>query len=166
MDCTNEGRPPQDEEPLESTGSEPVKTERPCGTETVLLVEDDPGIRALLRYTLRLHGYTVLEAKDGPEALRLAGQYADPIHLILTDMVMPLMGGKEIVARLEPDRPQITALYMSGYAAEGRAAPPTGTGPHPLLLKPFSPDTLIRMVRDVLDGARGKEDRIPGVGAL
>ena len=157
---------PHVEEPIDSVTPEPGKPKPPSGRETVLLVEDEAGVRALLRYTLRLYGYTVLEAQDGREALEVAGGYSDPIHLIITDMVMPQMNGREVVARLEPDRPQIKALYMSGYADDFRTDRPTMDRPRPLLQKPFTPDELGRAIREVLDGVQGQTDPIPQAGTV
>ncbi len=157
---------PQVEESIESGRAELGKAKRPGGTETVLLVEDEAGVRALLRYTLRLHGYTVLEAQDGQEALAIAGQYSGTIHLIVTDMVMPRLTGREVVARLQPGRPKMKALYMSGYTGEAGADRPTVNRPHPLLQKPFTPDELMQAVRQVLDGAQEREARTPQSGAV
>ncbi len=142
------------EEPLDSDEAEAHRPEVPHGTETILLVEDESGVRGLLSGALRLQGYTVLEAQDGTEALTMSGQYAKPIHLLLTDMVMPRMNGREVVARLAPERPEMKILYMSGYAEDAWAHHKLLVGARPLLQKPFLPDTLIRMVREVLDRPR------------
>ena len=93
-----------------TVGAESVK-----GRETVLLVEDEPGVRRLVNETLRLHGYTVLEARHGIEALLTGAKHAGPIHLLLTDVVMPQMSGPEVAEKLATVRPEVKVLYMSGY---------------------------------------------------
>jgi PAS domain S-box-containing protein len=123
----------------------------PAGTETVLLVEDEPVVRHTTLGFLRKQGYTVLEAADGEEALRLARLHPGSIDLLLTDVVMPHLGGRELAERLAAARPGLRVLYMSGYTdgvlvrdgvlEEGLA----------FLQKPFSPFTLLGKVREVLD---------------
>ncbi len=122
------------------------------GSETILLAEDSGVVRRLLREVLAQNGYTVLEASEGDEALRLSLEHAGPIHLLVTDMVMPRMSGLEVAARLTAQRPDMKVLYMSGYAEEavsrhGRLDPGSA-----FLEKPFTPETLARKVREVLDG--------------
>ena len=85
------------------------------GRETILLVEDEPAVRGLVHETLRLHGYTVLEARHGIEALLASAKYVGPIHLLLTDVVMPQMSGPEVAEKILTVRPEIKVLYMSGY---------------------------------------------------
>src|SRR5439155_2284266 len=85
------------------------------GWETVLLVEDEHAVRALAREVLRRHGYVVLEARHGVDALRLAERHRDDIHLMITDVVMPHMGGRELAERLVAARPKMRVLFMSGY---------------------------------------------------
>jgi CheY-like chemotaxis protein len=120
------------------------------GTETVLLVEDEDAVRALALRVLRSHGYTVLEARDGDEALLISEQHQGPIHLLVTDVVMPGMSGRQLAARLAPVRPELRALYVSGYtdnaiSHHGVLEPET-----PFLQKPFTPNGLARKARDVL----------------
>ncbi len=125
----------------------------PRGTETILLVEDDEAVRKFAKSTLVASGYTVLEAQDGQDALRVAKAYEGPIHLLLTDLVMPRMGGRELTDVLARTRPETRPLLMSGYTdeVEMHSANP---GPYPPLLhKPFSPTLLARKVRAILDGA-------------
>jgi len=129
--------------------------ELPQGTETILLVEDEPGVRALVRDTLRLQGYTVLEARHGIEALMIGTQETGVIHLLLTDVVMPQMGGREVADRLLAARSDLRVLYMSGYtenAVVHRGVLNPGTA---FLQKPFTPDLLVYKVREVLDAERG-----------
>src|SRR5204862_5464669 len=83
------------------------------GWETVLLVEDDDAVRSLARAVLRRHGYTVLEARHGVDALRLAERHRDTIHLLITDVVMPHMNGRELADRLASVRPKMRVLFMS-----------------------------------------------------
>jgi two-component system cell cycle sensor histidine kinase/response regulator CckA len=117
------------------------------GTETILVVEDDVGVRHLAVRVLVSYGYQVLEAATGPEALQVSEGYERPIHLLLTDVVMPKMNGRELVDRLRGQRPGIPVLYMSGYADNAISqigALPPGTA---FLPKPFSVEELIRKVR-------------------
>jgi two-component system, cell cycle sensor histidine kinase and response regulator CckA len=117
------------------------------GAETVLLVEDEEGVRRLSRKLLEAYGYRVLEASTGSDAIALAERYPGPIHLMLTDIVMPGMDGPAVASRIQPLRPQMKVLYMSGYSeaeAERLAAVA------PLLQKPFTPEILARRVRETL----------------
>jgi CheY-like chemotaxis protein len=135
---------------------QPVAAERSqlelaVGTETVLLVEDENVVRSLVHQVLKRSGYSVLEAQHGAEALRIVLQHPEPIHLLLTDLVMPLMGGRDLARRLLGMRKDIKVLYMSGYTddsaiRQGELEPGTD-----FIQKPFTPDSLSRKVRDVLD---------------
>jgi PAS domain S-box-containing protein len=121
------------------------------GTETILLVEDEEGVRGLTRQLLQRHGYTVLEAEHGQDALLLCERYSGPIHLLLSDVVLAQMSGRELVQRLTPLRPEMKVLYMSGYSDEaivhhGVLAPGTA-----FLQKPFTTESLMRKLREVLD---------------
>jgi two-component system cell cycle sensor histidine kinase/response regulator CckA len=140
---------------------QPAETGRPVrgeisGTETILVVEDEPAVRSIARESLRVRGYTVLEAPDGAAALQLAAgsEGAITIDLLLTDVVMPGLSGRALAERMVAERPGLRVLYMSGYTDDaiglhGVLEP----GLH-YLQKPFAPDVLARKVRDVLDGAR------------
>ena len=124
------------------------------GRETILLVEDEPAVRGLVHETLRLHGYTVLEARHGIEALLTSAKYVGPIHLLLTDVVMPQMSGPEVAEKILTVRPGIKVLYMSGYPDhpvfdQGGVNRETG-----FLPKPFSPHVLAQKVREVLNGVK------------
>ena len=134
------------------------------GSETILLVEDEDGVRRLLEHILSRRGYAVLEARDGPSALELAGSYTGPIHLLLTDMVMPRMSGRELAERFQKLRPATKVIYMSGYTDDVLLR--TGAiGPGmSFLQKPLRPDVLAARVRDVLDGRTRSETRVPGAG--
>jgi len=120
------------------------------GWETVLLVEDEDAVRALAGEVLRRNGYTVLEARHGLDALRVAERHSDAIHLMITDVVMPHMSGRDLAERLVAARHQMKVLFMSGYtdhAAVHRDLTP-GTA---FLQKPFTPDIFARKVRSILD---------------
>jgi PAS domain S-box-containing protein len=123
----------------------------PRGSETILVVEDDPSVRVIAVRTLRALGFSVLEAASGPEALRLAAAHEAPIHLLLTDVVMPHMGGRELAARLRAARPDLKVLFTSGYthnAIVHRGVLDPGLS---FLPKPYVPHVLARRVRDTLD---------------
>jgi len=121
------------------------------GSETVLVVEDEPAVLTLSRRALESQGYVVLAASDADAALRVVERHGGMIHLLLTDVVMPGLSGRELADRLSAQRPGIRVLYMSGYP--GDAVVQHGTLPlgSAFLQKPFSPDGLARKVRDVLD---------------
>ncbi|MBI1846896.1 MAG: response regulator [Candidatus Rokubacteria bacterium] len=116
------------------------------GQETVLLVEDEDELRELSRDVLERRGYTVLAARDGVEALRLFQRHVGPIHLVVTDVVMPQMSGRELVERISSLRPNLKTLYISGYT-DGTVLPT------PFLQKPFRPTELAAKVREVLGTA-------------
>src|SRR5439155_420248 len=121
------------------------------GTETILLAEDAEVLRRLMREILSRSGYTLLIASTGEEALRLSREHPGPIHLLVTDMVMPQMGGRELVSRLGPQRPETKVLYMSGYTEDAIATHGVLDPGSAFLEKPFSPEALARKVREVLD---------------
>jgi signal transduction histidine kinase/ActR/RegA family two-component response regulator len=125
------------------------------GTETVLVVEDDRGVRRLAADSLRSRGYTVLEAADGAEALRVAQGHAGTIHLLITDVVIPRMSGRALADHLLAARPSLKVLYVSGYPAEAVSAhgvPEEGVA---FLEKPFNAASLAAAVRAVLGPPAG-----------
>ncbi len=124
----------------------------PRGTEALLLVEDEEALRELLAEALTDHGYAVIAAAGGEEALRLAEAHEGPIHLVVTDVVMPGMSGRELVDRLVPRRPEARILYLSGYASDEMVRHGVLDPGASLLTKPFSLDALLAKVREVLDG--------------
>jgi len=126
-------------------------TEDYRGQETILLVEDEDGVRQLVSTILKRHGFTVLEARHGPEALILTEQHQGPIHLILTDVVMPGMGGQELAQRLQPLHPGVKVLYMSGYAEETSLHQNLSDQGICYLQKPFEAHGLLHRVRELLD---------------
>jgi PAS domain S-box-containing protein len=126
----------------------------PRGTETILLVEDQDAVRSFARHVLLAAGYTVLEAQDGEDALWVARQRQGPIHLLLTDVVMPRMNGRQLADLLCRERPETRVLFISGHADETitRCGVPPVSGA--FLQKPFNPARLARTVREVLDTER------------
>ena len=124
----------------------------PSGTETLLLVEDEAAVRGSVRRLLERQGYTVVEARHGADALRIVESGEWPIDLVLTDLVMPEMGGRELVERLRARQPALKVLYMSGYTeravtVDGVMPPDTG-----FVEKPFTIEQLARRTREILDG--------------
>jgi len=134
---------------------EPPKAKIPItasfrGEETILLVEDEDMLRGLLAKFLRIYGYTVLEARHGGEALLTCERHPGPIHLMVTDVVMPQMSGRELVDRLTPLRPEMKVLYMSGYAEDALVQHGVEDLSVAFLQKPFRPIELARRVHAVL----------------
>jgi CheY-like chemotaxis protein len=123
-----------------------------AATETILLLEDDAGVRELLREVLAEEGYQVLEASQPSEALRMARGHAGRIHLLLTDMVMPGMTGTDLARELARERRDLRVLYMSGYTAGAVADRGIVAEPSLFLQKPFSTDELYTKVRAALEG--------------
>jgi nitrogen-specific signal transduction histidine kinase len=124
------------------------------GTETVLLVEDAASVRLVTRQVLERFGYAVLEAPEGDTALRLATKHRGPIHLLLTDVVMPGISGRDLAQQLAPLRPEMKVLYASGYANNAIIQHGILEPGIAYLQKPFTPETLARRVREVLDSGR------------
>jgi two-component system, cell cycle sensor histidine kinase and response regulator CckA len=125
------------------------------GRETILLAEDDPPVREVASEFLAQKGYRVLRAPDGQTALEMARAHAGEIHMLVTDIVMPGMTGRELVTALVAERPNVRVLYMSGYTDDAVVRHGVLDEGLPYLQKPFSPDALARKVRDVLDVVRG-----------
>jgi len=124
----------------------------PGGHETLLLVEDEAAIRSSARRLLERHGYTVIEARHGADALRIMEEGGRQVDLVLTDLMMPEMGGREMVERLRARHPGIKVLFMSGYSERAVAQEgvmPPGTG---FMEKPFTVEQLTRRTREILDG--------------
>jgi CheY-like chemotaxis protein len=123
----------------------------PRGSEVVLLVEDEDAVRSLVRGLLGSRGYTVLEASNAPEAVRISNDFAGPIHILLTDVVMPEVSGRELADQLRQLRPEMRLLYMSGYTEDTIVHHGVLTSDVGFLQKPFTPDLLLRKVRETLD---------------
>jgi two-component system cell cycle sensor histidine kinase/response regulator CckA len=122
---------------------------RKPGRKIILVVDDTPAIRKMICQILARHGYTVLEAADGREALEVSEAHNHGIHLLLTDIIMPRMNGGELAEHLRRINPRLPMIFMSGYTSDG-------FGPRParatsFLAKPFTPHELTRTVREVLD---------------
>jgi len=128
----------------------PVTGSLPRGTEVILLAEDERGVRDLAREYLETMGYKVLQAENGHIALELAAMHRGPIHLLLTDVVMPGIGGRELAARIAAIRPDIKTLYMSGYADRTAKRERLLESEAGLLQKPFTLATLALKLREVL----------------
>jgi two-component system cell cycle sensor histidine kinase/response regulator CckA len=125
----------------------------PRGSETILLAEDDPAVRGLLAPFLENLGYQVLTVTDGEDAIGISQSYAAEIHLLLSDLIMPKVGGQELAARLKStDRPNVKVLFISGYAGHAVAAEDLESDGACFLQKPFSMDLLANTVRGALDG--------------
>jgi len=130
--------------------------------ETVLLVEDAQRVRAVVREILEMSGYTVLEAHHGAAALELSNRHAGPIHLLVTDVVMPQMSGRELAQRLSTLRPDLKVLYMSGYTDDAIVRHGVLASGIAFLSKPFTPDALALKVRELLDGVGAGASVAPG----
>jgi CheY-like chemotaxis protein len=134
--------------------STPVIATEPAslnGTETVLVVEDAPPLRTMIRRALEGRGYTVLEAADGREALTVAAEHAGPLDLVLTDVVMPEVSGRQLAEALVRQRPDLRLLFMSGYTDDSVLRHGLIESDVAYLQKPFSLLVLARKVREVLD---------------
>jgi CheY-like chemotaxis protein len=144
---------PRVDEPLEALSSSQA-TIPDCvkmGTETILLVEDEPDLRELTRTVLASKGYTVVEARNAEEAERFAESNGARIHLLLTDVIMPGISGRELAKRIVPRHPAMRVLYMSGYTYNVIAQGGTLERGVSFLQKPFTPSALVEKVREVLD---------------
>jgi two-component system, cell cycle sensor histidine kinase and response regulator CckA len=129
------------------------------GTETVLVVDDEAGIRDLVRKALERHGYRVLSAANGADALSLVGAYTAPIHLVITDVVMPQMGGREMAARLASMGITVPVLFVSGYLDLSHLEIFALPAEQAHLTKPFTPTVLMRNVRELLDESSSRRQK-------
>lgn len=144
---------PAAQPPVEEAAA-PVAPRPAGGTETILLAEDDPGVRVLTRRFLRTAGYTVIEATDGVEAIRMGRENIDKLDMALVDVVMPQAGGREVYDTLKALRPDLPVLFMSGYTSGELDHNSVLLPGMELLSKPFDHPTLLQRVRAVLDEAR------------
>jgi DNA-binding NtrC family response regulator len=145
---------PRVEEAADDPAPRPVESAAPIATgETILLAEDAEALRSMIREILEEAGYAVLDAGNAEEASAAARAHAGPIHLMLSDVVMPRMGGRDLATEVGARRPGLRVLYMSGYTDEAIVQEGVlNAGTH-FLQKPFTADGLLRKVRAVLDGA-------------
>ena len=129
----------------------PARTRPARGTETVLVVEDEAPVRNVARQVLERHGYSVLEAPSAEAALDIATRYSGTIHLLLTDVVMPGLNGRELASRLADLRPDARVIFMSGYTDDAVTRHGVLEPGSAYVQKPFTPDAIARKVREVLD---------------
>jgi CheY-like chemotaxis protein len=148
---------PRVEEPVDAARGGEVAGETPKGRETILLAEDEDAVRDIAREFLQLSGYTVLEASDGASALALAERHDGPIQLLVTDMIMPGMTGRELAQRLVEKRPELKIVFMSGYTEYTTTRQGSILENEILLTKPFTRIMLTRTVRDTLSGIPKKD---------
>jgi PAS domain S-box-containing protein len=144
---------PRVDEPADAPAAKKTLAADRAGTETILLVEDEPQLRELTRMALAARGYSVVEAVNPDEAERLAEKYGAKIHLLLTDVIMPGISGRELAKRLSARQPAMRILYMSGYTYNVIAQGGTLERGVAFLQKPFTPSGLVEKVREVLDAA-------------
>jgi CheY-like chemotaxis protein len=150
---------PQVDSARESAADVAPETPTRRGCETILLVEDEPSVRALTRSILEQHGYLVLEAQSGGDALLICEQHKATIHVLLTDVVMPRMSGRMLAERLVPLRPGMKVLYMSGYTDDAIVRHGVLDSDVAFLQKPITPETLTRKLREVIESADGSRTR-------
>jgi PAS domain S-box-containing protein len=141
-------------QPAESSEPQAAPVENLEGTETILLVEDETSVRELISQYLRDMGHTVVEARDGAEALEVAQRHQGPLHMLVTDMVMPRMSGRELADRLLQQQPHLKLLFVSGYTSDTAARHGILEGEMDFLQKPFGLRDLARKIREVLNTRR------------
>ena len=134
-----------------------AETQNAVGNYTILVVEDNAEVRELTQLALQVHGYTLLSAQDGQEALKVAASHPGPIHLLLTDVVMPDLGGQALAEQLVTMYPGLRVVYMSGYADEIDLTDSAQTEAI-FLQKPFRPTTLARKIQAMLSSERGNSN--------
>ena len=148
---------PRVDQPVQRSQPSELAPEIHRGTETVLLVEDEESVRTLTRSLLEEGGYTVIEASSGTHALEVAGRYSGPIHLLLTDVVMPGMNGRELAQKMIANYPAVKVIYTSGYTGSFSSHEDLFDPGAILIQKPFSRTTLLRKVHDALDFQKESE---------
>ena len=156
---------PRVDEAVTAPRSHPSLEAAAPASESILVVEDEEDVRRVARRFLEQRGYRVLEARDGVEALRVSAGHPEPIHLLVTDMIMPGMRGQELAERLVRSRPEMKVLYISGYTGGSIMEKGELEAGYAFLGKPFSSEALARKVRELLDGedsGRRKPQERPG----
>lgn len=143
--------PRAEAEMMPATPRPEARTAMPAGQETILVVEDDATIRKLIHDVLHRQGYTLLRAQNGQEALGLSSRHTGPLHLLLTDVILPGMSGKELAAQLSQSHPDLKVIFMSGYTDDIISSSGELSQNVNFLQKPFSFMDMTRKVRDVLD---------------
>jgi two-component system cell cycle sensor histidine kinase/response regulator CckA len=151
--------------PRSESAVEPTREKMPFrakleGSETILIVEDEMALRTLLSKFFRLYGYEVLEARDGGEALLICERHQGLIHIMLTDVVMPKMSGRELAERLTPLHPEMQVFYMSGYTDSDLVPFGISEPSKTIIPKPFRPLDLVKKVREFLDTSAGDPDNL------
>src|SRR5262249_49423693 len=126
-----------------------VQAPAAAGAQTILLVEDDADIRSLLAQVLTAEGYRVLTPEQGEHALEISRRHDGPIHVLVTDVIMPRLDGRELAARLAAERPQIKILFVTGYAGSALRDPEASAGDVPFLAKPFRIEELVHRIQDL-----------------
>jgi DNA-binding NtrC family response regulator len=126
------------------------------GTETILLVDDSSSLRKMIQEILSHKGYSVMTAQDGIQALELSRAYSGVIDLLITDIVMPQMGGAQLADQIIRERPDIPVVFLSGYAADKYPIPEHAPGRITTIQKPCSVDTLLTSVRRILDETKAR----------
>jgi len=142
---------PQVSATVPARGEVPIGATLPRGTETVLVVEDEDAVRHIVRRVLEAQGYAIVEARDGNDALQVCATRGDRIDLVLSDVIMPGMGGRELARELGARRPGLEILFMSGYNDDSELSGVDGEVASGVLAKPFTAETLARQVREALD---------------
>jgi len=142
---------PRVEKEIEETEAVEAAAESLTGSEAILVVEDNEMVRDLVQTIFQRHGYSVLTAQDGEEAIKVSKEHDGPIHLMVTDVVMPNMSGKELAERLNALRPDMKVLYMSGYTDNAIVHHGVLAQEMLFIQKPFTPESLARKVREVID---------------
>jgi two-component system cell cycle sensor histidine kinase/response regulator CckA len=145
---------PRVDQPLEAGGTTVAYAEAPRGTETVLLAEDEGDVRELAKEFLEASGYTVIEARNGQEALKLAAEHSGEIDLLVSDLVMPGMTGQQLAALLQQSDSGLRVVFMSGYSEHAAAEAAQAGSSVRILTKPFNRGALLRAVREVLGSAK------------
>jgi two-component system cell cycle sensor histidine kinase/response regulator CckA len=142
---------PMVQAPMEKKAPEKIASGHEPGTETILFVEDEQSVRELVCEYLKARGYHVLEAADGVQALEIAAAHKGKIQLLITDVVMPKVSGREVAARLAPTRPDLKVLYISGYTDDSVFRHGVLEGGMAFLQKPFNLKALATKVREILE---------------